>query len=125
MLGAPVLLPDPLDGDRPIELRPSLEIWLALEKAHGGSLGALFVDTKIARVSLAVQVDLIYRCARNAGSSLKWPDICERVWRLGLYRTTDIVLELFDDIFVQTPQGESSAPGGEGDGVPLADGGSA
>lgn len=124
MLGAPVLMPDPLDGDRPIELRPSIEIWLAIEKAHGGSLGALFVDTRIARVSLAVQIDMIYRCARNAGCALKWHEIAERVYRLGLFRSTDIALELFDDIFVRVPEGES-AEVSEGDGAPLASGGSA
>lgn len=121
MLLAPVQMPDPYEGDRPIDLRPTLSIWLALEKAHGGSLGALFIDTKLGRVSLAVQLDLIFRCAREGGSSLSFGEISLRVHRLGLYRTTDLVLELFSDVFVTQPA-EPDPQGEGGAGVPLASG---
>lgn len=126
MLAAPVILRDPLDGDRPIDLRPTLAIWLALEKTHG-PLGQLFIDTKIGRVSLAVQLDLIYRCAKEAGSPLSWSDLGRRVHELGLYQSTELVLALFADIFVPRaepgPALEGAGVGGpEGESVPLASG---
>lgn len=124
---APVFMRDALEGDRPIELRPSVDIWLALEAAHGGSLGALFIDTKIGRVSMRVQIELLYRCARNAGSSLKWAEMKERVHAIGLYESTDVVLELFADAFRQResdePPAEGEGEGEGGEGVPLASGG--
>lgn len=124
MLDSPVQMLDPMDGGRPIDLAPSIDIWLAVEKTHGGKIGRLFLDAHKVEVSLAMQIDLLFRCARAAGSTFTWKDMCDRVHRLGLYRTTDLVLELFADLFVpqSEPEGESA---GEGEGTPLASGVSA
>lgn len=120
MLLEPVHMPDPLEGERPIELRPTLGIWLALEKAHGGCIGAIYFDARLGRHRLDVVIDLVHRCAREGGSSLTWSQIGERVHRLGLYRMHDLVLELFRDLYPPTPAAEDAKP--EGDGIPLAGG---
>lgn len=115
-----VHLPDP-DGGPDIDLVPSIKTWEAIEDKYG-ALGALYIEQRLGRVRFRFMTELVWRCARQAGSTLTAEQIGARCYGLGIHRLADVVDALWLDIMKPT-----EAEPTEGDaataGTPLANGG--
>lgn len=106
-----VRLPDP-EGGPELDLTPSLQIWEAIEDKYG-ALGALYIQhIAQGQVRWRFMAELVWRCARNAGSVLTLAQVSERCYGLGAHRLADVVDQLWRDIMKPTdPADEGDAPG--------------
>jgi len=113
-----VRLPDP-EGGPDLDLVPSLKIWEAIEEKYG-ALGALFIEQRYGRVRLRFMTELVWRCAQQAGSTLKYEQIAARCYGLGIHRLAEVVDALWQD--VMKPTEDEPKEGEAATGTPLASG---
>lgn len=112
-----VRLPD-AEGGPELDLISSNEIWEAVEDKFGGSLGTLYLQHLNGHVRWRFMVELVWRCARKAGSVLTLKELSERCYALGAHRLSEVVDALWLDIMKPSdPADEGAAPG-----TPLASG---
>lgn len=110
-----------------LELRPSIQLWLEIERQFG-ALGALYKAHRELEFRLDVYLTLLYKAARAVETNdptLTFADVQQAVADLGLLRAFEIVDALFDDIFKVRPAPAVADDGQpKADDVPLAVGGS-
>lgn len=114
-----VRLPDP-EGGPELDLRGGLELWEAIEEKWGG-LGALYLSHRAGHVQFRMCAELVWRCAREAGSILTLKQVSARCYALGVHRLAEVVDQIWLDIMKPT---DPAAGGAEGDeSAPLVSGG--
>ncbi len=113
-----VRLPDP-EGGPDLDMRGGIEVWDAIEEKWGG-LGALYIGHRSGQVQFRLCCELVWRCARVAGSLLTLKQVSERCYQLGIHRLSEVVDQLWLDIM--KPTEEPAAGGGDAPGVPLGSG---
>ncbi len=109
-----VRLPDP-EGGPELDLVASQKIWEAIEAKWGG-LGALYLSHRSGHVQFRLCAELVWRCARQAGSAETLEQVSARCYGIGLHRLADVVDQIWLDIMKPTgdpadeSEGESAAP---------------